>query len=121
MLRPEDRPFEIGKIDAVIATGASESAIVDLGGLHLAAILMPAAWTAASITILTSYDGANFFPAYDSAGNEITLTVAASRLVVMDFSQTIALGNHIKLRSGTLALPVNQVAARTLSLIPRSF
>lgn len=121
MLRPEDRPFEIGKIDAVIASGASESAIVDLGGLHLAAIIMPAAWTAASVTILTSYDGVNFLPAYDATGTEIALTVAASRLVVLDFDKTIALGNHIKLRSGTAGAPVNQGSDRTLSLIPRSF
>lgn len=121
MLRPEDRPFEIGKADTVIANGASESAAVDLGGLHLAAILMPAAWTAASITLLTSYDGVTFLPVYDSLGAEIALTVAASRLVIADFDKTVALGNHIKLRSGTASLPVNQGADRTLSLITRSF
>lgn len=120
MFTPDSRPFEVAKADVVIANGASLSAAIDLGGLHLAGIAMPGAWTAAGITIQTSFDGTTWFDVYD-AGTELTLVAGASQYVLLDFTKTIALGQFIKVRSGTAGTPVNQGGARSISLVSRSF
>jgi hypothetical protein len=105
---------------AAIANGASQSSEIVLGDekVENVTIEMPAAWTAAAITLLVSFDGVTFSPLHDQAGTEVSFTVAASRV------QCIAcalyphlLGVHsFKLRSGTAGVPVNQGAARTFNV-----
>lgn len=120
MLTPEQRPYEVARLTATILNGQSVSDVQDLGGLHLAAIAMPAAWTAAGITLQTSFDGVTWYDV-QANGIELLLPAAASQYVVLDFTTTIALGPLVKIRSGTLGTPVNQGAARGLILVPRSF
>ncbi len=121
MLTPDSRPLELAKADVVIANGASASAALDLGGLHLAAIAMPAVWTAAALSLQTSFDGVTWFDVFNSDGTELLLTVLASQYILLDFTKTIALGQMVRLRSGTSAAPVVQGGARTLSVVSRSF
>lgn len=98
-----------------IENGASVSGELKLKPDYLAAIQMPAAWTAALLTIEGSLDGANFFQCYDGAGEALSLTVDADRIIVLAPEATKGLVS-VRLRSGTVAAPVNQAAARTLKV-----
>jgi hypothetical protein len=103
---------------ATIANAASLSNALDLTGGRLVAISLPAAWTAANLTLQASADGGvTFQDVYDKAGTEVTITVGgANRYIVLDSNTIDALDGirFIKLRSGTTAVPVAQGAQRDL-------
>jgi hypothetical protein len=106
-----------------IPNGASLSAgvgePVQLGNASLVGIIMPAAWTAASLTFQGSNDGTNFFNIFDVNGAEYVASAAASRYIPVDpvdFSGV----NYLKLRSGTSGTPVNQGADRIITLVFRT-
>ena len=101
-----------------IATSASLSSAVELGGGVLCGIIMPSGWTAASITMQASNDGVNYYNLYDETGGEITYTVDVSRYIKTSPSEVFAVP-YIKLRSGTSASAVVQEAERVLQLIVR--
>ncbi len=103
---------------ASIASGASLSGVVDLGTYRLFGIVMdPIAWTAAAMTFQVSIDGTNFFNLFDDTGVEINWTVLAQQFVTVSQPAKWQGIRYIKVRSGTSATPVNQGAARTLTLI----
>lgn len=106
---------------ATIANAASQSGEVDLEGLSLQAIVMPAAWTAANLTFLASdTSGGTFNPVHDDAGAEVTVTAAAARAIGLDaVSRELDGLRYIKVRSGTTGVPVAQGAERILSLVLR--
>jgi hypothetical protein len=106
------------RVTATIALNGTLSAAVDLNGVYLYAIQMPAAWDAGGITLQLSQDNDTFVNVYDSSGNEISLTVSTSRLVLVRPSQLIGDG-WLKVRSGTAGTPVTQTAARSLVLLTR--
>lgn len=104
-------------LPAVIAAGESLSSTADLGGLRLAGIEMPTAWTAAGLT----FQGAASNPAgladlYDGSGVEVSLSAAAGRFIQVDEERFAGI-RWLKIRSGTSATPVNQTAERTLRLV----
>lgn len=99
----------------VIANGASLSGAVDLGGRKLVAIIMPDTWTAAALTFQASPDGTNYFNVYDDP-TERKLTVAASYYSALNIADWVGF-RWLKFRSGTAGTPVNQAAARTLTLV----
>lgn len=102
---------------ATIANGASLSGAVTLDGA-LVGILMPAAWTAASLSFAASLDGTNFFPVVDGiSGTEYSLTVAAGQFIAMEQLGLMVGVRQVKLQSGTSPAPVNQGAARVLTLV----
>lgn len=105
-------------VTATIAASGSLSAEVNLGGLRLFGIYMPAAWTAAVLTFQASPDGTNWYDVYDKDGNEVTAQAAASRFVSLD-PVVFAAAAYIKVRSGTSGTPVVQSAERALSLALR--
>ena len=98
-----------------IENGGSLSGAVDLGGRKLVAIVMPDTWTAASMTFQASPDGTNYFNVYDGP-TERALTVAASYYSELNISDWIGI-RWFKIRSGTAGTPVNQAAARTITLV----
>lgn len=101
-----------------IASGASQSGVVDLIGFLLAGIQMPTTWTAADITFLASLDGVTYQPVYNTDGDEYTIASAAaqaSRFIAID-PRDFAGVRYLKIRSGTAAAAVNQGADRTLGL-----
>jgi len=101
----------------VIASGQSLSAAHQVDG-KLAGIIMPAAWDAAAVTFLGSVDGSSFSPIYD-AGVERSIAsadAAVNRMILLPLSDWLGV-KHLQLRSGTVALPVNQTAARTITLL----
>lgn len=98
-----------------IANGVSLSDAVDLRGRKLVAIIMPAAWTTASLTFQGSVDGTNFFNVYDGAA-ERALPVAASYYSTLAIVDWVGF-RYIRLRSGTAGTPVNQGGTRTITLV----
>lgn len=106
-------------INATIAASASLSDAVRLPpGRVLVGIVMPAAWDTAALTFQVSLDGATFQNAYVAAGTEVSVTAAAATTIALD-PATWLHAPILKIRSGTAASPVNQTAARTLTLILR--
>lgn len=94
--------------------------MASLSDMAVYAILMPAAWTAANLTIQVSNDGTNYYNVYDAAGLEVVIIPDASRYILIPPSAFIC-GKFIKLRSGTAGTPVNQGAERTIQILARYF
>lgn len=107
--------------DLVIASGAAVSGEVDLRGLIVCGVYMPAAWTTANLTFQvadTDNDGnsGTFADVYTENGTEVNVSAAASRYIQID-PTTFAGAAYLKVRSGTTGTPVNQGADRTLKLV----
>lgn len=104
--------------NATIAAGAAVSGVVAIAGQRVAAIQMPAVWTTANLTFQGSFDGGTFADIYDEAGTEFSITAAASRYIGLDAGALELSGlQWLKVRSGTVASPVNQVAAAIIQLV----
>ena len=103
---------------ASITSGQSLSASVDIKDQPIVAIQMPSTWTTANLTFQGSSDGTNFFNVYNMEGDEFTVTVAASRYVVLSPFE-FQWARYIKIRSGTSGAPVNQAGDRTLVIVTR--
>lgn len=105
-----------------IPNGGALSTGVGLGEKTLIGIIVSAAWTAAGLTFQASEDGgASWLDLTDSTGTAISIAAAgiiAGGRVSLDPTPFIGV-DTIRVRSGTAAAPVNQGAARVLSLITR--
>ena len=107
-------------LTATIANGQSVSNALNLGGLRLFGIVMPAAWTAANVSFLMSPDnGVTWQPVFDATGVEVSATAAAARCILLDPALLPAL-QWLQIRSGTSGAPTNQGADRNLTLILRA-
>ena len=92
---------------------------INLGGLRLFGICMPAAWSDANLTFQMSPDGEqNWSNIKAMNGVEVTAVVGAGDCVVLDPTK-FATFQYLRVRSGTAASPINQVATRNLCLILR--
>lgn len=109
------RSGEGGSQPAAIAINASLSDAVDLGAMRLQRINMPAAWDAAGLTFQASVDGAAFLDLHDKGG-EVSVPAAAGRSIVVDQAAFRGV-RYLRVRSGTAAAPVAQLAARALTLV----
>jgi hypothetical protein len=101
--------------DGTATTGAASSASATFLGVDL-----PAAWTAAVLTLQASRDGVTWLDVYDRFGAEVTLQAAASRRVVVEPSVVLGV-EYLRVRSGTAGAPVNQGADRDVVLLFRQF
>jgi hypothetical protein len=109
----------IVQTSVTIASGNSLSGAVPIGDHVPVGIAMPASWDAAGLTFQVSCDGGTTWnELYDSTGVETTFTVSTSRYIPLDPTVWIGI-NHIKIRSGTAAVAVNQTADRVLTLVSR--
>lgn len=107
----------VSVVSVTIPNGAGGiSASVDLRGLAVVRIVMPATWVAAALTFQGSDDNAAFANLYTAAGVEYSLTVAQGNRVMVPLSDLLG-NSYVKFRSGTAALAVNQTADRVLSLV----
>lgn len=104
-----------------IANGASLSNAASTDSRSLVGVIMPAAWTAASLT----FQAGGWPPSGAAFGNVQNATVEV--VYVADASQYIAIdplyflgAPQVKVRSGTGASPVNQGAERVLGLVFRT-
>lgn len=104
-----------------ILSGASLSSEINLAGLCVVAIIMPASWTAANLTFqAASVSAGTFNDVYDEAGTELTVTATASDHIIFPSDKALGLGPVIKVRSGTSAAAVNQGADRSIGLVLRA-
>jgi hypothetical protein len=120
---------------AIITTGTALSAAINLDtaagvpenmqsisqrvGMRLGGIIMPPAWTAASLSFQISADGVTFADLRDRFDTEITATVTANNAYLFDLVDWVTFP-WLRIRSGTAVTPVNQVASRTLTLLLRA-
>jgi hypothetical protein len=112
--------LDLELLPATILAGASLSNAVALGAKTPVGIIIPAAWTAAALTVLASCDGGTTWASLwdEATGNEVSLPSAASRFIRLNpllWNGVI----HIQLRSGTLASPIVQVAQAVLQIAVR--
>lgn len=106
-------------ISTTIPPNQTISGVVDLGTHHLVAIEMPEAFNGTTITFQAKAKreedpdktggvaGEDWDDVYDSAGNAISFTVAAARMVVPTAAHAAALAplRYIRLVSGTAQNP----------------
>lgn len=97
----------------------TNSVDADCGGLRIAAIVIPAAWDAADISLAGSPDGGNtWMRIYDANGTEYVIKAAAGRYIPIDLSMTMGI-KHLRIYSGVSGAPVDQSADRILTLMLR--
>lgn len=115
-------PIRTHTLDVTIPTDAGAlSPAVQLNGLMLEAITMPAAWTAATLAFAVSETEAGTYrPLADFLGTEIQISAAAGAVVQIPMG-AVRGHNWLKVQSGTAAVPVVQAAARTLTLLVRHY
>lgn len=95
--------------DAIWTAGSSLSNIIACGSGTLAALDVPAGWTAAQISFLGSDDGIHFSVLTDYTGTIISFPVVASQKMLIDHLDGNA---YLKLQSADATnTPVNQVSA----------
>lgn len=103
-------------IPVVIANGGTVSAALQLQGLVLCGIQLPAAFTGTTLTFQASVDGTTFQPVKSTAsGTALSYTVAQGTYVAIDPKDFQGI-NYLKVVSGTA-----EGAARTLNLAVRGF
>lgn len=107
------------RVTVTIANGTSLSAGVPLGDWTMCGIAMPAAWDAASLTFQVSVDGGTTWLEMQDGASAYSLTVAAGQYIAFEPFKWLG-ANHIKVRSGTSGVAVNQTADRVLTLITRA-
>ena len=99
-----------------IFSGSSVSGDIDTGAARLGRIDMPAAWTAADLTLQVSFDNVAWNNLYDKDGVEYVIKAAAARSVLVPLSDMLSV-RYLRIRSGTSAAPVAQAAGRSLVLV----
>ena len=85
-------------------------------GYELCALVTPAAWTAADITFQASADATTFGDAFDDGGTEYESPSPSDQYLSIPEGE-IRGALALKVRSGVTATPVNQAAARTITLV----
>lgn len=116
------------RFTATILTGAYKSDWIRITNRSLVRIVYPAGWTAAALTFDGSFDPentpaanvANEVPLLDRYGAELSLNVTAGRSASLDPVEYFGL-NWVRLRSGTLAASVDQLADRSILLVAKPF
>ena len=114
-------------ISTTIPANEALSGGIDIGDAAFVGIEMPEGWAGTQITFQAkakNKEDVNNDPAledydnvYDSAGNELVVTVAANRIVT-DIPELSPL-RFIRIRSGTSGTPVNQNPAREIRIIAK--
>lgn len=115
-------PSRTEAISATIANTGSLSAAIQLGGRVPVGLIMPAAWTAASLTFQVSVDGSTYVDLYSLANPsaEYTLTVSTSRAIPLD-AAVFAGAAYLKVRSGTSGAAVAQGGDRIVQIVCWAF
>lgn len=122
---------KVSVISVQIPPNEALSSAADLESFSLIALEMPESWQGTQITFqakakrtedldppVGSHGGQaveDWDNVYDSAGNELVVTVAANRIVT-DIPELAPL-RFVRIRSGTSATPVNQNPAKEIRFI----
>ena len=96
------------------ASSLSSSAMI--AGRPITSLIMPSAWTVASLSFMVSgCPGGEFFNLLDGDGIEVSVMASASVAISASKMDNLSAWYGVKLRSGSLAAEkVDQGAARTL-------
>lgn len=112
--RPSQRTF----CSVDISTGATGvSDLVNITGLRVSAIYMPASWTDAKIGLKISVDGTtNLLDVYSTDGNPLTFSTSANRAIV--FNPDLLMGVQLLqlVSESSAAVAIAQAANRTIKL-----
>lgn len=109
------QPNDCYDLTVTIASGQTTSGEVDLTGCDLCGIFMPAAFTGTTLKIqAASAPGGTFVTVQDGAGNDYTLTVAASKYIPISNLAIVSGLRFIKFVSGS-----SEAADRALTLAAR--
>jgi hypothetical protein len=106
-------------LDTLSGVNENFQAVSQKQGMRLGGLIMPSAWTAASLSFQISADGVSFNDLRDKYDNEIVVTVTANNAYLFDLADWITFP-FLKIRSGTAAAPINQAATRSLTLLLRA-
>jgi hypothetical protein len=110
---------QVATVTATVANTANLSGAIDLGAGSLVGIQTPSNIdSAAALTFQVSYDAVTFANFYDNTGSEYTLTVSASRSVIVPYADFIGV-RAVKVRLGTAGSPVTATADRVFMLAKR--
>lgn len=118
-------------LGTTIPANMSLSGEVDLGGMSLVGIEVPASWAGTAITFQSKSNktedldasGNNNSPVwknvYDDAGTEVSVVVGQNQIHVVGTVTKAAIGalRFLRLRSGSAASPVNQNPGKDIRLI----
>jgi len=109
-------------VDAVIPISTAVSQVIDIGHYAIAGLIMPAAWTGASIGFLVSDTiGGTLVKLFDDDGNQVEVEALISQGIGIDTDALVlAPWRFIQLQSvtiGTPATPIVQAAERTIKLV----
>lgn len=100
-----------------IGGGQSLSDAADLGDGTLLGVAVPAGWNGPTVvTFQGSPDGVTFSDVQDGAGEYATVALSASQAVAVnpDWFRPF---RHVKVRSGTAAIPVAQAGGDTITVM----
>lgn len=101
-------------VTAAIPNGDTVSGAVDLGGMTLVGLLMPASFTGTAVTFQAAEAAAGTYRTVtDGAGSDYSVTVAASKFVPVDPVKMAGV-RFLKIVSGS-----SEGAARTVTLAAR--
>jgi hypothetical protein len=106
-------------LTTVIADGASISSVVTLRRRPILTILVPSGWDDAVLTFQVSQDGVTYYELVDEAGEYVSLTVDAGRMLRVTNLDQWAGFQYLKVRSGTSSVPVAQTGTATITLTVR--
>lgn len=113
-------------LPAVIAAGQSLSAATPLGAYTMVGISMPAVWTAASLSFQVSSDGgATWQELFNDNGTAVSIpaaSAAAGQFIALTTNSNYTWRgiNMMKVRSGTVGVPVVQTIGATVTLVARN-
>jgi len=111
-------PFKVHTI--TLSTAGTQATATPLEEYVPFAIQMSTAITGTTLSFQVSQDESNYFNMFSSTGGEVTVTVAASRYVVITDPERFIGIKSLKVRAGTSTGTSTQAAARTLYLITRA-
>lgn len=117
---------QLRTVTATIPINDSVSQDLLIGG-RLTAIVTAAAWTAAALSLEASVDGVTWYPVAVNAATQAAILSSAAAAYASSYQQLSAVLPeayefiYLRLRSGTTAAPVTQVAARVLILVVMPF
>jgi len=112
-------PWEVFPVE--LTAGASLTGTINLAGLRLFGLIMPADWTTADLTFQMSPDaGMTWANMLDQNGSEILSVGTPNSYITINKASDFAPLQYLRIRSGSSSSPVTQTASRVLQLVLRS-
>jgi hypothetical protein len=97
-----------------IASSGTTSGAIDLQGLGLVGIIMPAAFTGTTISFQLSNDNTTFYDVYNTDNVQLKVTVTQGRAYLLTPGDLIGV-RYLKIKSGS-----TESGSRTITLLTRT-